>query len=87
MAAAWIGLPCSGSSLKPPSSVAPMAPTAAAPVGVATPARIEPSTATMSTMCATKACMRRSTMPCEPSASSSAGIAGEPSGRSQAINT
>ncbi len=59
-----------------------MAPTPAASVGVATPARIEPSTATIRTIGATSACVTRRTE--LPASASLRGTAGDDAGRSTA---
>ena len=85
--ATYIIPPRVGSRRRPASSSAPIAPTAAASVGVAMPARIEPSTATISTSGGTRACMRRGhrAPPAAAAINSSRGIAGEEEGLSQAM--
>ena len=85
--AAYIGLGLSGESLNPPSSVAPTAPTDAASVGVAMPARMEPSTEMINTMGAIRAwdTLIASSLLVRPSISSSRGMGGEVSGRTMAI--
>ena len=70
---------------RPPSAIDPTAPTAALSVGVAIPAKVEPSTARSSTRGATSACRTRQNkaMPASPP-SSSRGTAGADSGHHQA---